>query len=148
MLTGEFGVAMDEKGRLLIPAKLRSQIAGNILWATKGPDDNLWLYTPEEWEVFSGKVMSNMSPFSEEDRETYRHIIAPSQELEIDKIGRILIPPSLKVHAELKKEAVVLGVIKFIEIWDAEIYASHKLESKERGVFRENQKKLKERIFF
>ena len=148
MITGEFSVAMDEKGRLMIPAKMRSQIAGDILWATKGPDENLWLYTPEEWEVFSAKVMSNMSPFSEEDRETYRDIIAPAQELEIDRMRRILIPPSLKAHAKLKKEALILGVIKFIELWDGETYALHKQESKERGISKENQKRLKERIFF
>jgi MraZ protein len=148
MLTGEFGITMDDKGRLLIPSKMRSQIAGNVVWATKGPDENLWLYTPEEWEVFSSKVMSNMSPFSEEDRETYRSIIAPSQELEIDRVGRVLIPPSLKAHADLKKEVLILGVIKFIEVWDAEKYALHSRETKERGVYKDNQKKLKERIFF
>jgi MraZ protein len=148
MMTGEFAVSMDEKSRLMIPAKLRSQIAGNVLWATKGPDDTLWLYTPEEWEIFSGKVMSNMSPFSEEDRETYRYIIAPAQELEIDSSRRILIPPSLKAHAGLKREVVVLGVKKFIELWDAEVYALHMKESKEKGVFKQNQNKLKERISF
>jgi MraZ protein len=147
-MTGEFTVSMDEKGRLMIPARLRSQIAGNILWATKGPDDTLWMYTPEEWEIFSSKVMSNMSPFSEEDRETYRYIIAPAQELEIDRARRILIPPSLKAHAGLKKEVVILGVKKFIEVWDAEVYALHMKESRERGVFKENQNKLKERISF
>jgi MraZ protein len=148
MLTGEFDITMDDKGRILIPSKLRSQIAGNILWVTKGPDEHLWLYTPEEWEIFSSKVMSNMSPFSEEDRETYRSIIAPSQELEIDRVGRILIPPSLKVHADLKREVLILGVIKFIEIWDAEKYALHRKGTKERGVYEDNQKRLKERIFF
>ncbi|MCL1818300.1 MAG: cell division/cell wall cluster transcriptional repressor MraZ [Spirochaetaceae bacterium] len=132
----------------MIPAKLRSQIGGNILWATEGPDQNLWLYLPEEWLIFSGKIMSNLSPFSSEDRETYRSIIAPAQELEIDRVGRILIPPSLKAYARLKKEVRILGVMKFIELWDAEIYASHMQESKERGVYEENQNKLKERIFF
>ncbi|MDR1625263.1 MAG: division/cell wall cluster transcriptional repressor MraZ [Spirochaetia bacterium] len=148
MLTGEFGITMDDKGRILVPSKLRSQIAGNILWATKGPDENLWLYTPEEWEIFSSKVMDNMSPFSEEDRVTYRSIIAPSQELEIDRVGRILIPPSLKLHADLKKEVLILGVIKFMEIWDVEKYALHKRETSEMGVYRENQKRLKDRVFF
>ena len=148
MLTGKFDVTIDEKGRVMIPAKLRSQMAGNVLWATEGPDQNLWLYLPDEWADFSGKIMRNLSPFSREDRETYRSIIAPAQELEIDKIGRILIPPSLKAYAGLKKEARILGVMKFIELWDAEIYASHTQESTERGIYEGNQNKLKERIFF
>jgi MraZ protein len=148
MLIGEFSVTMDVKGRLMIPAKLRSQIAGNVLWATKGVDDNLWLYTPEEWAIFAGKVMDNASPFSEGDRDTCRSIIAPAQDLEIDSARRILIPPTLKQHAGLKREVVILGVVKFIEVWDAEAYASHMKESKERGIFKENQNKLKERIFF
>ena len=148
MLTGEFDVTLDEKGRIMIPARLRSQISGNVLWATKGPDLNLWLYMPQEWEIFSAKIMSNMSPFSREDRETYRSIIAPAQELEIDRVGRILIPPSLKAYARLKNETRVLGVIKFIELWDAEIYVSHMQESNERGDYEEAQKILEERVFF
>ena len=149
MITGQFDVTMDEKGRLMVPAKLRSEINGNTIFVTQGYEDgNLWLFTPDEWAVFSNKVMSNMSPFSEEDRELYRDIISPAQELEIDRMRRILIPPSLKAYAKLKKEALILGVIKFIELWDAETYALHKKESKERGVSKENQKRLKERIFF
>ena len=147
MLTGDFEITIDDKGRIMIPAKLRSQMVGT-LWATEGPDQNLWIFLPEDWKNFSEKVMRNLSPFSTEDRDTYRSIIAPAQELEIDRVGRILIPSHLKAHAGLKKEARILGVMMFFELWDAEIYASHKQGSKERGVYEENQKKLKERIFF
>ena len=148
MLSGEHDVTLDEKGRIMIPAKLRSQIAGNVLWVTKAPDQNLWLYTPEEWEKVSANVMSNLSPFSSQAREVLRNFITPAQELEIDKVGRILIPPSLKAYAQLKKEVRVSGAIKFIELWDVEIYASHMQESKERGDYEEAQKILEERIFF
>jgi MraZ protein len=91
--------------------------------------------------------MSNTSRFSEEDRETYRSYIGPSQELEIDKAGRILVPQSLRDYAGLTKEVTVLGLVKYIEIWDAEKYALHKKESREKGTYKENQK-LKERISF
>jgi MraZ protein len=150
VLTGEFSVAIDEKGRLLIPAKMRSEIAGNVLMVTKGPDPErcLWLFTPDKWEEFSTKVMKAMSPFSEEDREIYRRVISPCQDLEIDRIGRILIPVSFRNFAHLKKEAVILGAIFFIEIWDADLYAADRREKEERGVYKEAEKKLRERVSF
>ena len=149
MITGEFNVAIDDKGRLMIPAKLRSQIAGDVLWATKGDGPYLWLFTPEKYEKFVATLTKNATRlFNKDSSEKLRKHVAPAQDLKIDRTRRILIPPSLKTYATLKKEALILGLIDYIELWDVETYNLHGQKSDEKGVTEENQKKLEELIFF
>jgi MraZ protein len=54
-----------------------------------------------------------------------RRIIAPAQEVEVDKLGRIAVPQSLREFASLSKDCVILGISKYIEIWDAEAYRKY-----------------------
>ena len=125
MMTGEFKNSVDEKGRLLIPAKLRGEITGNVLILTRGTERCLWLFPPEEWRQLSDKIMNAASPFNAKFSLIQRRIVAPAQEVEIDKTGRVNIPPSLREYADLKKEAVILGIKKYLEIWDEEIYDAY-----------------------
>ena len=122
MITGQYRNALDDKGRLLVPSKLRSEVPGNTLVITSGIDRCLWLFPPEEWKQLSDKLMEAASPFSRRARLLQRRIIAPAQEVELDKTGRILVPPSLKETAGLKKECILHGIKKYIEIWDVDEY--------------------------
>ncbi len=105
-----------------MPSRLRGEVPGNTLIITSGIDRCLWLFPPEEWKQLSDKLMEAASPFSRRARLLQRRIIAPAQEVELDKAGRILIPPSLKETAGLKKECILHGIKKYIEIWDVEEY--------------------------
>jgi len=127
VLNGEYKNALDEKGRFLIPARIRNEIGGNVLVITRAVDKCLWLFTPEEWLRISGSIMGSSSMFKSKTRLLQRRIIAPAQECEIDKTGRITIPPSLRESAGLssKKEAVILGVQRYMEIWDVETYSEY-----------------------
>ncbi len=125
MVTGESRNTLDEKGRILIPSRLRSGISGNILVVTKGIDRCLWLFSPEEWKRISDNLMQSTSLFDPRARLIRRQIIAPAQEVEIDKAGRINISPSLRDAASLTKECVVLGIENYIEIWDEAEYRSY-----------------------
>lgn len=125
LLTGEYRNTLDEKGRILFPSRLRSQITGNVLIITKSIDNCLWLYTPEEWKELSEKIMGSASPFDQKARLVIRHLIAPAQEVEFDKAGRLSIPQSLREYAGLSKDCVVLGVNRFIELWDAAKYQEY-----------------------
>lgn len=125
LLTGEYRNTLDEKGRILFPSRLRSQITGNVLIITKSIDNCLWLYTPEEWKILSEKIMETASPFDQKARLVIRHLIAPAQEVEFDKAGRLSIPQSLREYAGLSKDCVVLGVNRFIELWDAAKYQKY-----------------------
>ncbi|MFP4441680.1 MAG: division/cell wall cluster transcriptional repressor MraZ [Spirochaetia bacterium] len=125
MLTGEYRNSLDEKGRLNIPAKLRTAVPGNLLIITRGLDQCLWLFPPDEWKRMSESLMQAASPFRKKARILQRRFIAPAQEVEIDKAGRINIPATLQEHAGLKKETVILGIKQYIEIWDDAEYEKY-----------------------
>lgn len=129
LLTGEYRNTLDEKGRIFFPAKLRTELSAGSLIVTQGIDRCLWLYTPDEWTVFSSKIMESASPFNEKNRSVIRRIIAPAQEVEFDKAGRLSIPQTLREFARLSKDCVILGNIKYFELWDAESYNKYLEES-------------------
>ncbi|QTQ13723.1 division/cell wall cluster transcriptional repressor MraZ [Treponema parvum] len=131
LLTGEYRNTLDEKGRILFPAKLRSELSDTFLIVTQGIDACLWLYTPAEWDVFSSKIMESASPFNEKNRSVIRRIIAPAQEVEFDKAGRLSIPQTLRDFASLSKDCLILGNIKYFELWDAESYGRYLKQSEE-----------------
>ena len=131
LLTGEYKNTLDEKGRIQLPSKLRGNLSGNVLIVTQSLDRCLWLYTLEEWKNLSSKIMESASPFNTQNRLVLRRLIAPAQEVEFDKSGRLSIPQSLREYAGLAKECVILGINKYMELWDAETYEKYLLENEE-----------------
>lgn len=135
LLTGEYRNTLDEKGRILFPSKLRNELFGesekNILIVTQSFDRCLWLYTLDEWKSLSSKIMETASPFSRQNRLVLRTLIAPAQEVELDKSGRLSIPQSLREYANLTKECVILGINRYMELWDSQTYASYLEENDE-----------------
>ena len=132
LLTGEYRNTLDEKGRIMFPTKLRAGVSSNFLIVTKAIDRCLWLFTPEEWESMSSKMMANASPFSEQNRIIMRRFIAPAQEIEFDKSGRISIPQSLREFASLEKDCVFLGEQRFVELWNASKYEEYLAETESK----------------
>ena len=122
LLIGEYRNTLDEKGRILFPAKLRSALTENSLFVTKSLDKCLWLYTSDRWNELQTKLMENTSSFSERNRRIRRYLLGSAQEVEFDKAGRISIPQPLREHAGLVKDCVIVGVGRNIELWDAEAY--------------------------
>ena len=116
MMTGEFRAALDEKGRLLIPTKLRSEIAGDTVVLTKGIDRCLWLFSTAKWEIFSKTVQESVGMFNQRDLMIQRRIIGSAMELDVDKAGRIGISSLLREHAGLAKDC---------EIWDEGAYMAY-----------------------
>ncbi|MBN2735471.1 MAG: division/cell wall cluster transcriptional repressor MraZ [Spirochaetales bacterium] len=131
MITGEFKCSLDDKGRLMVPVKMRNEIIGNLLILTRGVDQCLWLFPLDEWKRVSENLLNATSLFQKRARLIRRRIIAPAQEIEIDKSGRIMVPPTLRDYAGLKKDCVVLGVERSIEIWDADLYQQYCLENED-----------------
>ena len=125
LLTGEYNNTIDEKGRVSFPAKLRSAINQNVVIVTKGSGRCLWLFTPDEWDVFQTKLMSNASMLKEKSLRVIRQLIAPAQEVEFDKNGRLSIPASLREYAGLSKDCTILGIAKYVEIWDSAAYKDY-----------------------
>jgi MraZ protein len=126
-LSGTFKNTLDDKSRLTFPAKLRDALAGPSVVITQGLEACLWLFPAEQWESLVRKIMEKTSLFNEDSRMVQRWLIAPAQEVDIDKAGRISIPQSLREYAGLKEgsECVVAGVLRRIEIWDAGEYGRY-----------------------
>ncbi len=135
MITGEFRCSLDEKGRLLIPARMRTEVLGNVVILTRGVENCLWLFPPEEWKTFSENLVGSTSLLQSEARLIQRRLIAPAQETEIDKAGRIVIPPTLREYADLRKECLILGLKKYMEVWSEQAYQAY---------LQENEAKFKE----
>ena len=134
-MTGEYRNTLDEKGRILFPAKSRNELFGdsekNVLIVTQSFDRCLWLYTLDEWKNLSSKIMEAASPFSKQNRLVLRSLIAPAQEVELDKAGRLSIPQSLREYAGLTKDCTILGINRYMELWDADAYSRYLEENDE-----------------
>lgn len=122
LLTGEYNNAIDDKGRVSFPAKLRTAVNQNVIIITKGLDRCLWLFTSDEWEIFQTKLMSNASMMKSKNLKVIRHFVAPAQTVEFDKTGRLSIPQSLREYANLTKDCTILGIAKYMELWDSQTY--------------------------
>jgi len=88
---GEYFNTLDEKGRVAFPSKLKEILNGDIIWITKGMDNDkcLLIYSPEEWERTVKEIESKINIYTREARWIYRKFISPAREIEIDKNGRI-----------------------------------------------------------
>ncbi|WP_319561895.1 division/cell wall cluster transcriptional repressor MraZ [Marispirochaeta sp.] len=122
MITGEYKNSLDDKGRLLIPSKLRTELEGERLVLTRGVETCLWLFPLAQWTSLAEQLTQSTSLFQKRARILKRRIIAPAQEVEIDKAGRITIPPTLREYADLIKDTVILGLENYMEIWNESSY--------------------------
>ena len=130
----------------MVPQPIRQSITGNVIVITRGIDRCIWLFPPDEWKTISQNLIDAASPFLEKTRLIQRRILAPAQELEIDRSGRISIPVTLREYADLKKECIILGMLKSIEIWDEAIYNEYWNENESR--FRSAAEELGDKISF
>lgn len=126
MLTGEYRNTIDEKGRILIPSKLRSALGDkSTLILTRAVEPCLWLMLPSFFENIRAKIMDGPGAmFDANLRLLQRRIIAPAMECEIDKSGRLLVPPQLRdgVGLAVREESVMLGISTYLELWSVDAY--------------------------
>jgi MraZ protein len=117
MLLGEYEHALDDKNRLTLPARFRQAFADGV-FAVRGIDPCLLVYPPAGWNRFVEERLTGLNPFSREARQMSRFLFAGATETELDRQGRIVLPPSLIEHARLGREVVIAGVRDHLEIWD------------------------------
>jgi len=113
-------INMDIKGRLAIPKRYRESIAeasDNQLVATIDLQSPcLLIYTLDEWEVIERKLMA-LPNMDRKARLVQRLLLGHASEMEMDSNGRVLLPPLLREHAKLEKEAILLGQGNKFELW-------------------------------
>jgi len=125
MLSGEYNVTLDDTGRIALPHSLREILEKDKVVLTKGADSCLWLYSVRQWEEQEQLIISTTNRYSSKGRIMLQHFIGPKKTLDMDKQGRILIPPTLRDHAGLSKDCIVLGQCDYVEIWAVDRYRAH-----------------------
>lgn len=119
MFRGSSQLVVDGKGRLAIPAKYREQLmerCGGRLVVTADPSRCLLLYPFTEWQPIEQKLNA-LSSFNNVSRQLQRLLVGMASDVELDSAGRILLPPMLRSHAQLDKEAVLVGQGNKFEVW-------------------------------
>jgi MraZ protein len=117
MFRGRYEHTIDAKGRTSVPARYRDTLAAageRRIVVTSALDPCLVAYTPEEWNAFEDRLAK-----------LKRIYVSGAVECEIDEVGRILVPQTLRDHARLKKEVLWAGAGRYAELWDKEEWAKH-----------------------
>jgi len=141
MFLGEYIYTIDNKKRLAIPANFR-QVLGKKAVVTKGLDNCLFLYPLKEWQKLAQKL--SKLPISQSDARGFvRMMLSGAMEVNIDNLGRILLPDYLKEYAGLKKKVIIAGLFNRIEVWDEDIWKLYQEKTeKEVGDMAERLKEL------
>lgn len=141
MFIGEYSYIIDEKKRLAVPPKLR-MVLGKRTIITRGLDQCLFLYPTKEWGILAKKL--SQLPLSQADARGFARImLTGAMEVNLDNLGRILVPDYLKEYALLKKRVIIAGVYNRIEIWDEKLWKTYKQKTeKEVGDIAERLKEL------
>jgi MraZ protein len=123
MFYGEYEHTVDEKSRLTLPARFRDELRGGVVLA-RGIEKNIDVYPRESWDANVARI-AELDSLTREAREMKRFVFAGATVSELDKQGRVLVPPHLVTHAGVAKDVVLAGVHDHIEIWDRSEWTTH-----------------------
>lgn len=123
MLIGEYDHSLDNKGRLIMPAKLREDMGEKFI-ITTGLDGCLFGFSMEEWKKFEDKLKT-LPITNKNARNFVRFFLSGATECELDKQGRFLIVGKLRENAKLEKDVTIIGTGTRIEIWNKEKWQEH-----------------------
>jgi MraZ protein len=116
MLYGEYDHAIDDKGRITVPAKFRARLDTGLV-VTKGIDPCLWLYPADVWVELAQEI--NTLPLTDpKAREFKRQAFGGASHSVPDRQGRVILPPYLREYADLDNQAVIIGLFDHCEIWN------------------------------
>ena len=124
MLIGDYKHTIDSKKRLALPAKFRRELGKKII-ITIGLENCLVVYPEKEWEKVAHKL-EGLPTSQKVARSFNRVILAGAMEVNLDKLGRILIPGYLKRYAALKRNVVICGLSNKLEVWDTQKWEVYK----------------------
>src|SRR3989338_1910964 len=128
MLIGEYIHTIDEKNRVSVPFKFRKKLGKKII-VTPGLGQCLFIFTAAEWAKVSKKLSdsdSDLSFLSADQRSFNRYMFGRAAEVEIDSIGRILLPEFLQEGIRLRDNAAIIGVKDRVEIWNEKAWSEQK----------------------
>jgi MraZ protein len=128
MLIGEYRHTIDDKKRLSLPAKFRRETGKKVV-ITSGLDSCLFIFTMNSWEEITKRLSSSDSSMLSADVRAFnRYLLGGAVEIEVDSLGRMLIPEFLVNRAKLGKNVVIVGVRERAEIWDEARWDAYRSE--------------------
>jgi len=123
MLLGTYAPKLDDKGRLILPAKFREELAGGVV-ITRGQERCLYVFPEREFEGFHDRI--RQAPVSSKQARDYiRLLLAGAHQERPDAQHRVTIPPMLRAYAGLERELTVNGAGSRIEIWDTSAWEAY-----------------------
>lgn len=117
--SGQAEHALDDKGRLVVPARFRERLGAGFILTIAQPDPCLALYPLTTWEAICERL--DAAPRKDERfRRSVRYLFAHTEEVTCDAQGRLSIPPALRAYAGIEKDAVSIGSLTRVEVWAKE----------------------------
>ena len=124
LLIGEYEHTLDEKKRISLPKTFRAALGKRVVM-TRGLDNCLFVYSRTAWDTVAKKLQS-LSFVNADTRGFNRFMLSGAAEVDVDGVGRILIPDHQKEFAGLQKRVVFTGVSDRVEIWNADRWRAYK----------------------
>lgn len=131
MFLGEYLHSVDDKGRVAIPAKFREELADGAV-VTRGLDKCLVVYPKHEWVALAEKV-SRLPQTQPNVRALTRLLFSGAVDCELDRQGRIMLPPYLREYARITTDVAIIGLYRRIEIWNLTDWTTVKAETEREG---------------
>ena len=123
MFLGTHAPRLDQKGRLILPAKFRDELAGGVV-LTRGQEHCLYAFTSAEFERMYAQLRE--APLAQKQARDYVRVMLSGADSQIpDKQGRITLPAPLRAYAGLSRDLAVIGAGARVEIWDAEAWQTY-----------------------
>ena len=123
MFLGTHTPRLDEKGRLILPAKYRDELAPGLV-LTKGQERCLYVFPLPEFDRITQALRT--APVTAKSVRDYSRVFFASASDELpDKQGRITVPPALRTYAGLQRDCVVIGANTRLEIWDTQAWDTY-----------------------
>lgn len=129
MFLGTHTPRLDDKGRLILPAKFRDGLASGVV-ITKGQERCLYVFPVAEFATIAARLREQ--PMTNKAARAYSRVFFASAHDEVpDKQGRVTIPAHLREYAGLDRELAVIGASTHVEVWDRQAWETYLAESEE-----------------
>lgn len=123
MFLGTHEPKLDEKGRLILPARFRDDLSEGLV-ITKGQERCLYVFPANEFSLITERL--RQAPVTEKKSRDYLRVMFAGAHDEVpDNQGRVTIPSGLRTYASLEKNCVVIGANTRLEIWDSATWNSY-----------------------
>ncbi len=121
VFSGSVEHSLDDKGRLVVPARFRERLGAGFFLTIAVPDPCLALYPAETWGDLCARLEASQDKGASY-RSFVRYLFAHTEELSCDAQGRLMLPAALRGYAGIDKDVVSVGTLKRVEIWSRERY--------------------------